>query len=110
MAAGTAGADGARGAAAEVLAAVRARGSRATTRSTRCWPSPAEAGLPLVALLRRGGGLRLRRAAFAEARVRAEVLAVRLLLPLGLLVLPAFLLLGAVPVGLAVLSSTALPL
>ena len=34
----------------------------------------------------------------------------RLLLPLGLLVLPAFLVLGALPVGLAVLSSTALPL
>ena len=69
----------------------------------------ADAGLPVVALLRAEVD-RLRRVAMAEARVRAEALAVRLLLPLGLLVLPAFLLLGAVPVGLAVLSSTAVPL
>jgi tight adherence protein B len=69
----------------------------------------AEAGLPVVALLAAEVD-RLRRAAEADARVRAEALGVRLLLPLGLLVLPAFLLLGAVPVGLAVLSSTALPL
>ncbi|WP_375388568.1 type II secretion system F family protein [uncultured Amnibacterium sp.] len=69
----------------------------------------ADAGLPVVALLRAEVD-RLRRAAMADARVRAEALGVRLLLPLGLLVLPAFLLLGAVPVGLAVLSSTALPL
>jgi tight adherence protein B len=69
----------------------------------------AEAGLPVVALLR-AEVERLRRTAVADARVRAEALGVRLLLPLGLLVLPAFLLLGAVPVGLAVLSSTALPL
>lgn len=66
------------------------------------------AGLPVVGLLRAEAD-RVRRAAVAEARVRAEVLAVRLLLPLGLLVLPAFLVLGALPVGLAVLSSTALP-
>ncbi|MBW4040993.1 MAG: hypothetical protein HIU86_02535 [Acidobacteria bacterium] len=69
----------------------------------------AGAGLPVVALLVAEAD-RLRRAAVADARIRAEVLAVRLLLPLGLLVLPAFLLLGALPVGLAVLSSTALPL
>lgn len=68
----------------------------------------ARAGLPVVALLAAEAD-RLRRSAVAEARVRAEALAVRLLLPLGLLVLPAFLLLGALPVGLAVLSSTALP-
>ncbi|RIX26519.1 type II secretion system F family protein [Amnibacterium setariae] len=69
----------------------------------------ARAGLPVVGLLLAEAD-RVRRAALADARVRAEALAVRLLLPLGLLVLPAFLLLGAVPVGLAVLSSTALPL
>lgn len=66
------------------------------------------AGLPVVALLAAEAD-RLRRAAVAEARIRAEVLAVRLLLPLGLLVLPAFLVLGALPVGLAILSSTAIP-
>jgi tight adherence protein B len=69
----------------------------------------ADAGLPVVALLTAEAD-RLRRVALAEATVRAEALAVRLLLPLGLLVLPAFLLLGALPVGLAVLSSTTLPL
>ena len=69
----------------------------------------ADAGLPVVALLTAEAD-RLRRVALAAATVRAEALAVRLLLPLGLLVLPAFLLLGAFPVGLAVLSSTALPL
>ncbi len=65
----------------------------------------AEAGLPVVALLDAEAD-RLRRAALAEARLRATVLAARLLLPLGLLVLPAFLLLGAVPIGLAVLRSS----
>ena len=69
----------------------------------------ADAGLPVAALLIAEAD-RMRRDAIAAARVRAETLAVRLLLPLGLLVLPAFLLLGAVPIGLAVLSSTALPL
>jgi tight adherence protein B len=67
------------------------------------------AGLPLVALLTAEAD-RLRRVAVADAAVRAEALAVRLLLPLGLLVLPAFLVLGALPVGLAILFSTAVPL
>jgi tight adherence protein B len=67
------------------------------------------AGLPVVALLAAEAD-RLRRTAVSAARIRAEELAVRLLLPLGLLVLPAFLVLGALPVGLAVLASTALPL
>ena len=65
----------------------------------------ADAGLPVVALLDAEAD-RLRRGALAEARLRATVLAARLLLPLGLLVLPAFLLLGAVPIGLAVLRSS----
>jgi tight adherence protein B len=69
----------------------------------------ADAGLPVVALLTAEAD-RLRRVAQSQATVQAEALAVRLLLPLGLLVLPAFLLLGALPVGLAILSSTALPL
>jgi len=64
-------------------------------------------GAPLAALLDAEAD-RLRRAALAEARRRAAALASRLLVPLGALVLPAFLLAGALPVGLAVLSSTAL--
>ena len=64
-------------------------------------------GAPLAALLDAEAD-RLRRAALAEARRRAAALATRLLVPLGALVLPAFLLAGALPIGLAVLSSTAL--
>ncbi|MFD1720937.1 type II secretion system F family protein [Amnibacterium endophyticum] len=65
----------------------------------------AEAGVPVVALLEAEAD-RVRLAAVAEARLRATVLAARLLLPLGLLVLPAFLVLGAVPIGLAVLRAS----
>lgn len=67
------------------------------------------AGVPLAPLLA-GEAERIRRSVLADASAAAAVLAVRLLLPLGALVLPAFLLLGALPVGLAVLSSTAVPL
>ena len=43
----------------------------------------------------------------AEARETAERLAVRLMLPLGACILPAFLLLGVVPMLIGLLSSTA---
>lgn len=43
----------------------------------------------------------------AEARIAAERLAVRLMLPLGACVLPSFLLLGVLPMLLGLLSSTA---
>ncbi|MDQ1513837.1 MAG: tight adherence protein, partial [Microbacteriaceae bacterium] len=66
-------------------------------------------GVPLAPLLD-AEAERIRRSVLADASAGAAVLAVRLLLPLGALVLPAFLLLGALPVGIAVLSSTALPL
>lgn len=69
----------------------------------------AEAGLPVATLLEAEAD-RLHRAAQAEAGVRATVLSVRLLVPLGALVLPAFLLLGAVPIGMAVLAGTTAPL
>lgn len=65
-------------------------------------------GAPLAALLDAEAD-RARRAVLAEARLRAGALGARLLLPLGALVLPAFLLAGALPIGLAVLASTALP-
>ena len=67
-----------------------------------------DAGIPLVALLDAEADRR-RRAVLAKATADAEALAARLLLPLGALVLPAFLLLGAAPIGIAVLSSTATP-
>lgn len=69
----------------------------------------AESGVPLAALLD-AEALRLRRSVRAEGLRTAAALQARLLLPLGVLVLPAFLLVGALPVGLAILSSTTLPL
>lgn len=64
------------------------------------------AGIPAAALLRAEADEE-RRIAHADARRRAELLGTRLLLPLGLCVLPAFVLLGVVPVVIAIVSSTA---
>lgn len=63
------------------------------------------AGAPAIELLS-AEARQERRVARAEGRTRAELLAVRLLLPLGLCILPAFVLLGVVPVILAMMSST----
>lgn len=63
------------------------------------------AGAPAVELLT-AGAQQERRRARAEGRTRAELLAVRLLLPVGSCVLPAFVLLGVAPVILAMMSST----
>lgn len=63
-------------------------------------------GAPLGALAR-AEATELRGRARAEARRTAEVLAVRLMLPLGVCVLPSFLLLGVVPMLIGLLSSTA---
>jgi tight adherence protein B len=64
------------------------------------------AGVPAATLLR-AEAEELRRNARADAAVRAASLETRLLAPLGLCVLPAFVLLGVAPVLLALLSSTA---
>ncbi|MFE4948689.1 type II secretion system F family protein [Leifsonia sp. NPDC056665] len=63
------------------------------------------AGAPAIELLS-AEARQQRRTARAEGRRRAELLAVRLLLPLGVCVLPAFVLLGVVPVVLGMMSST----
>lgn len=63
------------------------------------------AGVPAASLLRAEADEE-RRIAHAEARRRAELLGTRLLLPLGLCVLPAFVLLGVVPVVIAIVSTT----
>jgi tight adherence protein B len=63
------------------------------------------AGAPAIELLA-AEARQERRTARAMGRRRAELLAVRLLLPLGVCVLPAFVLLGVAPVILAMLSST----
>lgn len=64
------------------------------------------AGAPLGELAR-ADAAEARAAARAAAREMAERLAVRLMLPLGACILPAFLLLGVVPVLVGLLSSTA---
>ena len=66
-----------------------------------------DAGVPAVVLLRSEADGR-RRTARALAATRAAELETRLLLPLGLCVLPAFVLLGVVPIALAIVSSTVL--
>ncbi|MBT1678123.1 type II secretion system F family protein [Curtobacterium aurantiacum] len=63
------------------------------------------AGVPAAGLLRRAAE-DVRDEAAAEGLVAAERLAVRLVLPLGVCVLPAFVLVGVVPVVVGVLSST----
>jgi tight adherence protein B len=64
------------------------------------------AGAPAAELLR-SAARRERRAARARARSDAAELGVRLMLPLALCVLPAFLLLGVMPIVLGLLFSTA---
>lgn len=63
------------------------------------------AGVPAAELLR-GEARELRAAARATAQERAAALAVRLMLPLGLCVLPAFLALGVVPLLATIVTST----
>ncbi|MBH0024887.1 type II secretion system F family protein [Salinibacterium sp. SWN248] len=64
-----------------------------------------EAGVPAAELLRAEAD-EVRLAADAEARAGAAALSVRLMLPLGLCVLPAFMVLGVLPLMVAVISST----
>ncbi|QVG65027.1 type II secretion system F family protein [Curtobacterium flaccumfaciens pv. flaccumfaciens] len=63
------------------------------------------AGVPAAGLLRRAAE-DVRDEAAADGLVAAERLAVRLVLPLGVCILPAFVLVGVVPVVVGVLSST----
>lgn len=64
-----------------------------------------EAGVPAAELLRAEAD-EVRLTADAEARAGAAALSVRLMLPLGLCVLPAFMVLGVLPLMVAVISST----
>ncbi len=63
------------------------------------------AGVPAAELLR-SEAHEARRDARSVAQQKAAALSVRLLLPLGLCILPAFMLLGVVPLLLSVISST----
>jgi tight adherence protein B len=67
------------------------------------------AGVPAVELLRASAALSRHRARTA-GRLRAAALSSRLLLPLGVCTLPAFLLLGVAPMLLSVIASTSLTL
>lgn len=64
------------------------------------------AGVPAAELLRSSAD-EARRTATAQAERKASVLAVTLMLPLGLCILPAFMVVGVVPLVIAVISSTA---
>ncbi|WP_424463534.1 type II secretion system F family protein [Pseudoclavibacter helvolus] len=90
----------------------RLAGNRATTgaptadrRVERVLTLAREAGVPAASLLRSEAALARREARAAAARSAAE-LGVRLMLPLGLCVLPSFLLLGVAPLILAVITQT----
>ena len=72
----------------------------------RCSPSHERPGVPAVVLLRSEADGRRRAARVRSRPARAAELETRLLLPLGLCVLPAFVLLGVVPIALAIVSST----
>lgn len=65
------------------------------------------AGVPARELLRASGVLARHRARI-EGRMRAAKLSTRLLLPLGVCTLPAFLLLGVAPMLLGVISTMTL--
>jgi tight adherence protein B len=64
-----------------------------------------QAGAPVAELLR-AEAARLRGAARAEGAVRAAALGVRLMIPLGCCVLPAFVLLGVAPLMISVVTGT----
>ncbi|WP_258566871.1 type II secretion system F family protein [Microbacterium sp. Se5.02b] len=66
------------------------------------------AGVPAAELLR-ASAAQDRHSARVQGRLRAAKLSTRLLIPLGVCTLPAFLLLGVAPLLLSVLSSTPLP-
>jgi tight adherence protein B len=67
------------------------------------------AGVPAAGLLR-SEATELRRANRAEVAERAQALSVRLMIPLGVCVLPAFMLLSVVPLVITVFASTAVKL
>ena len=65
------------------------------------------AGVPAAELLRAGAAMARQRAR-TEGRTRAARLAASLLMPLGVCVLPAFIVLGVAPMLISILSSTSL--
>lgn len=88
-----------------VAAALDEFGIRATGSPDAVLDLSARAGVPAAALLRAEAD-EARRDARATAQAAAAALGVRLMIPLGVCVLPAFMALGVGPLLLAVLSST----
>lgn len=82
-----------------------ADGSDSDAAITRVLDLSGRAGVPAAELLRSEAD-QLRRDARSEGQRRAATLAVTLMIPLGVCVLPAFMLVGVVPLLLTVLSST----
>lgn len=64
-------------------------------------------GIPAATLLR-ALATRQRHQAQTQLRIQVEELSVKLIIPLGVCILPAFILVGVVPLAIAMLSSTAL--
>lgn len=95
--------DSARALVDEALADAGLSGTGADADATLRFASAA--GVPLTALLLAEADER-RRTARSDAARRAVELETRLLLPLGICVLPAFILLGVAPIAIAIISST----
>lgn len=86
-----------------------ATGSRADAATDAVLALSRSAGVPAVELLRASSTLARHRAR-VEGRLNAARLSTRLLLPLGVCTLPAFLLLGVAPMLLSVMTSVPLPI
>jgi tight adherence protein B len=86
-----------------------ATGTDADPATRRVLALSRSAGVPAVELLRASAALARHRARI-DGRLRAARLSSRLLLPLGVCTLPAFLLLGVAPMLLSVMSTTSLSL
>ncbi len=87
----------------------RARGVDADPSVDEVLALSQRAGIPAAELLRATAGLARHRARI-DGRLRAARLSSRLLLPLGVCTLPAFLLLGVAPMLLGVMSTMSLSL
>lgn len=90
-------------------AIVRGTGSPADASTDAVLALSRTAGVPAVELLRASAALARHRAR-VDGRLRAARLSTRLLLPLGVCTLPAFLLLGVAPMMLSVMSTMPLSL
>ncbi|MFB7252093.1 type II secretion system F family protein [Microbacterium sp. NPDC056234] len=85
------------------------RGGEASARTDGVLELSRAAGIPAIELLR-ASSAQERQDARIGGRLRAAKLSSRLLIPLGVCTLPAFLLLGVAPLLLSVLATTPLPM